>query len=161
MDDFRKSLEDAQHLPELDDVSNPSIPDPLSSGGIDNALAAITDGTAEGEIPGVVKTHMEYHSARLQIGASERGFEHGKMQYEESDDSARLKEIMDDSFNGKSIITTKKETFLRTGGIVIWLEWMTYVEPSAKENRDYLTEKELRSPVSPDKDSDKPENATP
>ena len=161
MNDFNKALENAQQLPSTDESSNPTIPDPFASGDMDRAIAAMTTGEEEGEVPGIVKTSMEFHCARLQIGASERGFEHGQMQMEEADDSERLKEIMDQSLTGKAVIMNKQQTFLRTGGIVIWLEWMTYVEPPAKEERDYMTESELLSPESSDKDSDNPESTEP
>ncbi len=152
MTDFFKAIENAQKVPEAPDSDNP-IPDMLSGAAFEKFINTAADSVI-GKIPGVVEYQLEYRSARLTIGQRMTGFENGQAVFEDVDESARLKEIMDMSLSGRAIILKKLESFLKDGTMVIWLEYTEQKAAPAKKDRDYLTTPELFSPFSEKDDED-------
>ena len=149
MKDFMKALEEAQKLPDLTDNESP-IPDLLRGADLDKAVRTVAPGTP-GKVTGAAEFSFNYRCARLQIGKELSGFVDGQAQFDEIDESERLKEIMDMSLSGEAVISKKTETFLKDGTVVVWLEWLEPKAPVAKKDREFLTFPEL---VSPNRKSD-------
>lgn len=152
MDDFIKALQNSQTLPELPG-NEPAVPDPFKGINVETLVKSVASG-AEGKIPGASEYAFEYRCARLSIGKEMTGFVDGQATFDEIDESDRLKEIMDKSLAGESVITKKTETFLKDGTIVVWLEWLEPKKPQPKKDRDYLTTSELHSPELEPEDSE-------
>lgn len=150
---FVKSIEDAQKMPELPEELASQIPD-LLSGAVTSGLGTrvVTD-VKTNQIKGIPEYAFEYNCARLIIGPIETGYSQGHAVNEDVDDSDRLKEIMDMNLQAEAIIFTKETTFLKSGAVIIWIEWGT-PKTSSKTTRDFLTEQELRSPKSPKSEDD-------
>jgi hypothetical protein len=144
MKDFMKALEEAQKLPDLTDNESP-IPDLLKGADFDKAVRTVAPGTP-GKVTGAAEFSFTYKCARLQIGKELVGFVDGQAQFDDIDESERLKEIMDMSLSGEAIISKKTETFLKDGTVIIWLEWLEPKAPAAKKDREFLTIPELLSP---------------
>lgn len=144
MDDFIKALQSSQTLPDLPG-NEPSIPDPFKSENLDALVKSVAAGTA-GKIPGAAEFAFEYKCARLTIGKEMSGWADGQASFEDVDESTRLKEIMDMSLSGETVITKKTETFLKDGTVVIWVEWLEPKAPPPKKDRDFLTVSELHTP---------------
>lgn len=154
---FVKAIEDAQKIPELPEELADQIPDLLAGGQHPAGLGTrVVDDVSPSQIRGMPKYDFEYNCARLTIGPVERGYVQGQAVFEDEDDSERLKEIMDMNLNAEAIIFKKQETFLKSGAVVVWVEWGTRVKPPPKEGRSYLTEDELRSPGPSEEKSDDP-----
>lgn len=159
-DDFTKAIADSQQMPELPEEFANQVPD-LLSGAQRNPLYETIPQDAQGKVPGAKQYNFTYRCARLIIGKVEVGFDKGTAEYEDQDDSDRLKEIMDMQLSGEAIISKKTETFLKDGTVVIWLEWMEPKKIPPKKDRNYLTTEELMSPESPeDSSSDDSEDTT-
>jgi len=154
MTDFAKAIETAQRMPELPTEFADQVPDLLAGDPGQKGIGTrIVDNVKESEIQGLAKYDFDYHCARLMVGPIEAGYAQGQAVYEQVDDTDRLKEIMDMNLRAEAIVFKKETTFLKTGAVIIWLEWGTPKKPTPKEKRAYLTEAELRSPKSLDKDS--------
>lgn len=154
MQDFIKALQEAQQLPEAPDNQSP-IPDLLKGTDFTQAVRTVTPGTP-GKVDNATVYDFEYKCARLQIGKEISGFVDGQAEFNDIDESDRLKEIMDMSLSGEAVISKKTETFLKDGTVVIWIEWLEPKTTLPKENRGYLTTPELLAPElsSDDEDSE-------
>jgi len=140
---FAKIIENAQAMPEIE--GHDVIPDPLGGSSTSSSVAStIGSEPEEGEIPSAAKYNFEYHCARLVVGPVESGFINGQAVYEDHDDSEQLKEIMDMVLHGKAVLYQKKETFLRSGATVTWVEWMTPKDMSTPKEPGVLTLEEMR-----------------
>lgn len=144
MNDFIKALQTAQTLPELPS-NEPSIPDPFKGSDVEALVRAITPGTP-GKVAGATEYAFEYKCARLTIGKEISGFVDGQASFDDVDESQRLKEIMDMSLSGETIISKKTETFLKDGTVVVWIEWLEPKTAVPKKDRQYLTASELLTP---------------
>jgi len=158
---FADDIERAQKLPELPEELAKQIPDLLAGGPNAGIGTRVVDDVEPSQIKGVAKYDFDYNCARLMIGPIESGYAQGQAVYTEADDTDRLKEIMDMNLKAEAIVFKKETTFLKTGAVIIWIEWGTRKKVIPKENRDYMTEDELKSPESPDRDSDDPEANSP
>jgi len=142
--EFADAVEKAQTVPDAPEIPGMESPDLLSAS-MGKLGKVITDEDKEG-IPGVIKYDIEYYSARLTIGQRMLGFVDGHAEFEELDESAELKKIMDKNLSGQAILLKKDHSFLKDGTVIVWIEWGEYVTPPPQENRNYLTEEELTSP---------------
>jgi hypothetical protein len=152
MDDFIKALQQSQTLPDLPS-NEAAIPDPFKGSNVEALVKAVTAGTA-GKIPGAAEYAFEYKCARLTIGKEMSGFIDGQATFDDIDESQRLKEIMDMSLSGETVITKKTETFLKDGTVVLWIEWLEPKAAPPKKDREYLTVSELLVPESKPADSE-------
>lgn len=155
---FAKAIEDAQKMPELPEELADQVPDLLSPGAPGGFAERVVDNVSPRKVQGIPEYNFEYNCARLIIGPVESGYANGRPVIDEQDDSQRLKEIMDMNLSAEAIVFKKETTFLKSGAVVVWIEWGTPKKPVAKTERTYLTEAELKSPESPDKDSDDSED---
>lgn len=151
--DFANAVQGSQSRPDLPDELAAKMPD-LLAGTSGHSLYSTVDDPEEG-IPGATKLNMEFNCARLVIGPTENGRDHsGAFLYEDNDDSDRLKEIMDMCISGKGIRISKSENFLKSGAVVVWIEWMEYKKPVPKKDRAYMTFDEVMSPTPSDEISE-------
>jgi len=155
---FADAVEKAQRMPELPEELSEQVPDLLAGGAPKGIGTRVVDDVKNTEIRGLTKYDFEYNCARLMIGPIESGYSQGQAVYTECDDGDRLKEIMDMNLKAEAIVLKKETTFLKTGAVIIWIEWGTPKKPVPKEKRGYLTEAELKSPESSDKDSNDSED---
>ena len=153
---FAKSIEDAQKMPELPEELAGQVPDLLAGGSAPGIGTRVVDDVKPSQIKGIAQYDFEYNCARLMIGPIESGYAQGQAIYSDQDDTDRLKEIMDMNLRAEAIIFKKETTFLKTGAVIIWIEWGVVKKPTSKQNRNYFTEDELKSPELPDSDSDNP-----
>lgn len=158
MSSFADAIEQAQKMPELPEELADQVPDLLSGGATEGIGTRVVDDVESSQIKGIAKYEFEYNCARLIIGPVETGYAQGHAVHEDMDDGDRLKEIMDMNLRAEAIIFKKETTFLKSGAVIIWIEWGTPKKPVSKQNRDYFTVEELRSPESPDSNSDDPED---
>jgi hypothetical protein len=154
MTDFAKAIEDAQKMPELPEELASQMPDLLSSGSNPGIGTRVIDDAEPSQIKGITKYEFEYNCARLMIGPIESGYSQGQAVYTDADDGDRLKEIMDMNLRAEAIVFKKETTFLKTGAVIIWIEWGTPKKPAPKKDREFLTIAELKSPELSDSDSD-------
>ncbi len=151
MDEFVKAVQATKALEEQRGFTPPDIfgppPEPVAE--------LVENVSGPGQVPGQPKVRLDYQSKRFFIGKQLTHVdEHGK-HYEDIDQSDELKEIMDMIFNGKAMKLHRETKLMENGSIVIWLEWGTYIEPTAPpaSERDFFTREEL---LSPERLSDKP-----
>lgn len=146
-DDFLKTIQSSQELPDLPSDIDDRIPDILSGfGNAQPLISKITDPTGA-QVPGAKQFEFTFHCARLVIGKQSEGYDQGKELFTEVDESAQLKEIMDMHLRGRALIHCKKETFLKDGTVVVWIEWMEPKKETPPIPRGYLNTDELLSPV--------------
>lgn len=156
MHDFLKAIENAQKLPDPADNS-PRTPDFLGGINPEELVRQVSPDTP-GKIPHSNEFAFEYRCARLRIGQEMTAMVNGNAEFEDIDESERLKEIIDMTLSGEAIVTKKLETFLKDGTIVIWLEWLEHKKLTSKKDRSYLTSNELLSPEHSEDEATKPEN---
>lgn len=145
-EDFIKTLLSSQELPELPEEVAARIPDLLAGdAGQQRLVSRILPGT-EGKIEGAKEYGFTFHSERLIIGKISDGYDQGREMFTEVDNSEKLKEIMDMHLQGQALIHNKKETFLKDGTVVIWIEWLQAKKETPKTERGFLSTEELLSP---------------
>ena len=155
--DFAKAIEDAQRLPETpDDVEN-SAPDPFKGMDPITLVSRVMSGDS-GQIPNAAEYNYKYHCTRLLIGQIMRGYENGMPIYEDIDEGAELREIMNKSLQAKAIIFKKETTFLKDGSVAIWLEWGEPEMAPKIKGPQVLSLTELMSPESSNLKSENPED---
>jgi len=142
--DFLKSIENAHRAPDTSRDDDSTIPNIFSHQRTKQLASKVIEGV-DGQIPGVTQYDFTFHCARLIMGKTQIDFQNGQAIYEDKDDGERLKEIMDQSLAGKSVINKKETTFLKDGTVVLWIEWLERKEPEQEDN-PFLTEEQLRSP---------------
>lgn len=143
--DFAKIISSAQLKPDgappegLDLFSPPSSPE--------EQPPLVTDVPSPGRVPGVPGYALDYQCQRFFIGKEMVAIDQNTKVFEDRDESAELKSVMDRCIKGGGVIFNRKESILQDGSIVVWMEWG---EPTSKkvpkEDRDYLTTAELKSP---------------
>lgn len=152
-EDFIKTLISSQELPELPDEVSGRIPDLLAGDeGQQRLVSRILPG-AKGQIEGAKEYGFTFHSERLIIGKVSDGYDQGREMFTEVDNSEKLKEIMDMHLQGKALIHNKKETFLKDGTVVIWIEWLEAKKETPRTERGFLSTEELLSPERINKDA--------
>jgi len=152
-DDFLRTLVSSQELPELPEDVAARFPDLLAGDeGQQRLVNRILPGTP-GQIEGAKEYSFTFHSERLIIGKISEGYDQGREVFTEVDNSEKLKEIMDMHLQGQALIHNKKETFLKDGTVVIWLEWLAAKKETPKTERGFLTTEELLSPELGTKDA--------
>lgn len=155
--DFASALQGSQSRPDLPDELAAKMPD-LLAGTSGHPLFSTVDSPSDG-VPGATSLNMEFNCARLVVGPVESGRSAmGGTEYDDYDDTARLKEIMDKCLSGKGVRLSKSENFLKSGAVVVWIEWMEYKEPSPKKERAYMTFDEVMSPTPSDELEDAEED---
>lgn len=142
--DFLKSIENAHRAPDTTRDDDSTIPNIFSHQATRQLVSKVVD-NVDGQIPGITQYDFTFHCARLIMGKTQIDFQNGQAIYEEQDDGERLKEIMDNSLAGKSVINKKETTFLKDGTVVLWIEWLEKKEPE-QTGVPFLTKEELLSP---------------
>lgn len=142
--DFSKAIENSQKLPQRHDDAERDIPDFLNTDPV--TLAARARGIDDSAFPGVTVYDAQFFSRRFIMGQVVDMYDKGNPIMRDVDESKDLKEIMDRSLRGEAIVTLKKENILRDGTVVVWIEWAEKRSRPKKEDREYLTEAELRTP---------------
>lgn len=145
-DDFVKTLISSQTPVQLPSEVLEQFPDFLSGVTPQNPLLSQVPQDDDKRIPGAKEYGFTFHSERLVIGKVSEGYDQGKEIFTDVDDSAKLKEIMDMHLQGKALIHNKKETFLKDGTVVIWIEWLETKKEIPATARNFLSEEELLSP---------------
>ena len=121
--EFLDALEAAQKMPDFADELGSAVPDILSDYIGTQLVSKVSVG--ESKIAGSKEYAFDYHCARFVIGKEEAGLSPmGRPEYTDRDDSDQLKEIMNLHLDAKAIVSSKKETFLKDGTVVIWVEWL-------------------------------------
>ena len=154
-DDFVKTLVSSQAPVQLPSEVLEQFPDFLSGAAPQNPLLSQVASDDTERIPGAKEYGFTFHSERLVIGKLSDGYDQGKEIFTDVDESEKLKEIMDKHLQGKALIHCKKETFLKDGTVVIWIEWLEAKKEIPTTARNFLSEEEL---LSPEHVSDDPEN---
>jgi len=145
--EFAKSIEDAQRLPERPEDVEGGLPNPfLGTDPMDLVSRVLT--RDPDQIPNGVNYDYTYKCARLLIGQVLSGSDNGMPSYDDVDDSDKLTEIMNKTLQAKAVLFKKETSFLKDGTVVIWLEWG---EPQTlkKAAGNVLSVAELMSPESP------------
>ncbi len=159
-EDFIKALWESQDLPDLPESVAKQIPDLLAGEAGQQRLVRKAGLDEANKIPGAKTFEFEFQCARLMIGNQIIDTQNGKDITEEIDDGGRLKEIMDKSLRGESIINKRETTFLKDGTVVVWIEWMEPKKAPPRSDREYMTMDELLDPEPSKKPSDIEDSGT-
>lgn len=144
--DFLKAIGTAQQLP-----SSATAPaDPFAPAVKPPSL--VEAATGPNAVPGVARVDLSYHCQRFYVGRELTGIsENGAKEFDDRDETAQLKEIMDRCMRGDAVILYRQQAILADGSVVVWVEWGERAAGSGgvvqppRADRDYLTEGELRT----------------
>jgi len=147
---FAKLISDAQQTPDGNPPQPGSLFDPPEVAPADAAVPVISDvPLPNGSVQGVPRYALEYNARRFYIGKELVAIDENMKVYEDKDESGELIAVMNLCLKGGGVIFNRKESILQGGSVVVWMEWGTppAKKDGDKDERDYLTEKELRSPA--------------
>lgn len=145
--DFAKSIENAQKLPAGSEASPRDVFAPPTPGSFAQPIAQVADSPEA--IPGTAAYDLSYHAERFFMGRElAEVTEDGAKIYQDRDESARLKEVMDKVLRGEAVIVARIQQILSDGSVVVFVEWTTKAPKKKvpREERDHLTLGELTSP---------------
>lgn len=147
--EFAKLIADAQKLPE---PTSPSEGEEDGFGPLPPVhpedVPLVTKVPKPGGVPGVPGYNLDYKVRRFYVGKELVAIEENRKIFEPRDESGELMDVMDKALKGEAVVFVRKDSILQDGSVVVWLEWgePTKKKSPAREQRDYLTTAELKSP---------------
>jgi hypothetical protein len=141
---FAESIEKAQSKPDGTDFD----PGNLFKGKTPTP-GVVTEEASPDRVPGVPSYALEFFARRFYMGRELSEIDGSTKIFTDRDESAEFIRIQNMCMQGKAIELRRLEGLSMEGNVTIWLEWgeQREVEVPRPEDRDYLTEEELKGPT--------------